>query len=42
MNNRKHTIRRLCHVAMFSAVRAIAAATGSTTVAAIVWWIHHH
>lgn len=39
--NTKRTLRKLAKAALFSAVRAAAAATGTGIVAAIVWWLHH-
>jgi hypothetical protein len=38
----KRTARRLGHAALFSAVRAAAAATGTGLITAIIWWIQHH
>ena len=38
----KRTLRKLGQAAMFSAVRAAAAATGTAAVAALVWIIQHH
>jgi hypothetical protein len=37
----KRTLRRLAQAALFSAVRAAAAATGTGMVAAIIWWLQH-
>ena len=37
----KRTLRKLAQAALFSAVRAAAAAVGTGIVAAIIWWLHH-
>jgi hypothetical protein len=37
----KSTLRKLARAALFSAVRAAAAAAGTGVVAAIIWWLHH-
>jgi hypothetical protein len=37
----KRTLRRLAQAALFSAVRAAAAATGTGMVAAIIWWLQY-
>lgn len=38
----KRTLRKLAQAALFSAVRAAAAAVGTGTIAAIIWLVHHH
>jgi hypothetical protein len=38
----KRTLRKLGQAALFSAVRAAAAATGTGAIAALVWVIQHH
>jgi hypothetical protein len=37
----KRMLRKLVQAALFSAVRAAAAATGTGIIAIIIWWIHH-
>jgi hypothetical protein len=37
----KHTLRKLGQAALFSAVRAAAAAVGTGVITAIIWCIHH-
>ncbi|MGI8335744.1 hypothetical protein ACRYCC_37840 [Actinomadura scrupuli] len=37
----KRTLRRLGQAAMYSAVRAGAAAAGTAGFTALMWWIHH-
>jgi hypothetical protein len=41
MTQATSTLRRLIWAAMFSAVRAAAAAVGTGAVALIIWWFHH-
>lgn len=38
----KRTIRKLGQAALFSAVRAAAAATGTGIITTIGWWVYHH
>jgi hypothetical protein len=38
----KRTLRKLAQAALFSAVRAAAAAIGTGIVAAAIWWLHLH
>jgi hypothetical protein len=38
----KRTLRKLAQAALFSAVRAAAAAIGTGFIAAIIWLLHHH
>jgi hypothetical protein len=38
----KHTLRRLVQAALFSAVRAAAAAVGTGAIAAVIWCLQHH
>lgn len=37
----KRTLRKLGQAALYSAVRASAAAVGTGVIATIIWWIHH-
>ena len=37
----KRTLRKLVQAALFSAVRAAAAAAGTGVVAAVIWWLQH-
>lgn len=37
----KRTLRRLAQAALFSAVRAAAAAAGTGIIAALIWYLHH-
>jgi hypothetical protein len=37
----KRTMRKLWQAALFSTVRAAAAATGTGVITIIVWYIHH-
>jgi hypothetical protein len=37
----KRTLRKLGQAALFSVVRAAAAATGTGIIATIIWYIHH-
>jgi hypothetical protein len=37
----KRTLRKLGRAALFSAVRAAAATTGTGVIATIIWCIHH-
>lgn len=37
----QRTVRRLAQAALFSAVRAAAAALGTGAIAAVIWWLHH-
>lgn len=39
--NAKRTLHKLGQAALFSAVRAAAAATGTGVIATIIWWLHH-
>ena len=38
----KRTLRKLARAALFSAVRAAAAAAGTGIVATLIWWFHQH
>jgi hypothetical protein len=39
---RRRTAHRLAHAAIFSAVRGLAYATGTSTGGIILWWLTHH
>ena len=38
----KRALRKLARAALFSGVKAAAAATGTGIVGAIIWWFQHH
>jgi hypothetical protein len=38
----KRTLRKLAQAALFSAVRAAAAAIGGGIIAGVIWWLQHH
>ena len=42
MSNPKIIIRRLWYAALFSAVRGLATAAGSSVIAIIGWWLAGH
>jgi hypothetical protein len=37
----KRTLRKLAQAALFSAVRAAAAAAGTGIIVAVIWWLQH-
>jgi hypothetical protein len=40
--NTKRTLRRLARAALFSAVRAGAAAAATGLITAVIWWLQQH